>query len=70
MPDLQQIIEALECFTTNQHSCMKCPFNPHPGMEWIYGCIKGQNDIVEAAQKALNTYQEVMKRGKTASDGQ
>lgn len=64
MPEVQQIIDALGCFTTNQHQCLGCPFNPHPGLKWPYGCSKGQRDIVEAARKALRKYQEVTKNGK------
>jgi hypothetical protein len=33
-------------------------------MEWVYGCIKGQSDIVEAAREALRMYQEVTENGK------
>ncbi len=55
MPDIQQIIEALDCFTTKQHKCDGCPFNPHPGREWPYGCVRGQNEIVAAAQEALRS---------------
>ena len=59
MPGLQKIIDGLACLTTHQHPCRDCPWNPHPGMDWVYGCIKGQGDIVEAAQEALREYQEV-----------
>ena len=38
--ELQQIIEGLNCFKTNQHP-------------WPYGCIKGQIDVIEAAQEQL-----------------
>ena len=51
--ELQQIIEGLNCFKTNQHPCATCPWNPHPGMAWPYGCIKGQSDVIEAAQELL-----------------
>lgn len=51
--ELQQIIEGLNCFKTNQHPCAACPWNPHPGMAWPYGCIKGQIDVIEAAQEQL-----------------
>lgn len=64
MPTIQQVIDALGCFTINQHPCMTCPFNPHPGMKWVYGCIKGQSDIVDAAREALRKYQEVTGNGK------
>ena len=60
MPTIQQIIDGLNCFTTNQHKCIDCPFNPHPGMKWVYGCIKGQGDIVKAAQGILRKHREVM----------
>lgn len=69
MPDLQQIIDGLNCFTTHQHKCLECPFNPHPGLDWPYGCIKGQGDIVEAARKALRNYQEVTGHGEGADGG-
>jgi hypothetical protein len=32
-------------------------------MVWVYGCIKGQDDIVEAAREALRKYQEVTDHG-------
>ena len=64
MPGVQQIIEWLGCLTTHQHRCRGCPFNPYPGREWIYGCIKGQADIVEAARDALRKYQEASDDGK------
>jgi len=54
-----EIIEALGCFTTHQHSCAGCPFNPHPGRDWIYGCIKGQNDIVAEARSALREFEQM-----------
>lgn len=50
---LEEIIEGLNCFKTCQHKCLDCPFNPHPGMPWPYGCIKGQNDIATEAQERL-----------------
>lgn len=62
--ELQQIIEGLNCFKTNQHPCATCPWNPNPGMAWPYGCIKGQSDIIEAAQEQLRKrigYSEGMK---------
>lgn len=64
MPDIQQIVDALNCFTTFHHKCQGCPFNPHPGMMWPYGCIKGQGDIVKAAQDALRRLQEVTEHAK------
>lgn len=45
--NVQSIIEALECFQTNQHRCLKCDYNPHVGMPWPYGCIAGQQNIIE-----------------------
>ena len=62
MSEVQQIIDSLRCFTTHMHPCQDCPFNPRPGMVWVYGCIKGQHDIVEAAQKALKEFQEETER--------
>lgn len=50
---IREIIHGLDCFTTHQHDCLSCPANPHPGMGWPYGCIKGQRDIVEEAKKLL-----------------
>ena len=52
---LPEIIEGLDCFTTHQHKCLSCPANPHHGMSWPYGCIKGQADIVGEAKKLLET---------------
>lgn len=52
MPEIQQIVDGLNCFTTKQHKCIGCPF--HPGADksrdFPYGCIRGQNEIVRAAQ--------------------
>lgn len=59
MPTVKQIIDGLECFLTHQHECLGCLFNPCPGTKWVYGCIKGQNDIVKAAQETLRKYEEV-----------
>jgi len=53
MPEIQQIIEGLNCFKSHQHKCAECPWNPRPGMLYPYGCIKGQIDIAEAAQELL-----------------
>jgi len=50
---LRRIIDGLGCFTTRQHPCRECAFNPAPGMSWPYGCDKGQRDIVDAARRAL-----------------
>ena len=51
--ELEKIIEGLECLTTKQHKCAGCPFNPHPGMDWPYGCGRGQVVAVRAAQAWL-----------------
>jgi len=50
---LRRIIDGLGCFTTRQHPCQTCAFNPAPGMSWPYGCDRGQRDIVDAARRAL-----------------
>ena len=49
MPDPERVIAALPCLAAVLHDCLKCPYNPHPGMNWPYGCIKGQGDIVQDA---------------------
>jgi len=67
--ELQQIIEGLNCFKTNQHPCAACPWNPHPGMAWPYGCIKGQGDIIDAAREALRKYREVTDHGEGVDGG-
>lgn len=51
--ELEKIIEALECLTTKQHKCVGCPFNPHPGMDWPYGCGRGQAEVVREAKERL-----------------
>ena len=56
--EIQQIIEGLECLVTKQHRCGACPFNPHPGMDWPYGCGKGQGDVARAARKALERIED------------
>jgi len=63
MPTIKELIDALPCLTSYQHKCLGCAFNPHPGMEWVYGCRKGQNDMIAAAREALRRYQEMMERG-------
>lgn len=70
MPEIQQIVDGLNCFTTKQHKCIGCPF--HPGADksrdFPYGCIRGQNEIVRAAQEALgklNAKAPVFKTGET-----
>lgn len=50
---IDQIFKGLDCLTSKQHRCADCPFNPHPGMEWPYGCAKGQNDIVSEVKEAF-----------------
>lgn len=56
--EVRQIIEGLECLVTKQHKCEGCPFNPHPGMDWPYGCGKGQAVMVKAARKALERIED------------
>lgn len=53
MHSIQQILDGLKCFTNNQHHCLECPFNPHPGMLWPYGCNKGQSDIIDEAEALI-----------------
>lgn len=67
--DLQRLIDGLECFKTKNHPCRGCWFNPHPGMDWPYGCIRGQYDIVEAAQAALRSYLEATDHGEETDGG-
>lgn len=50
---LEEIIEALNCFKTRQPKCGDCKFNPAPGQNWPYGCIRGQGEIAEAVQTIL-----------------
>ena len=56
--EVRQIIEGLECLVTKQHKCEGCPFNPHPGMDWPYGCGRGQGDAVRAAKEALERMED------------
>ena len=68
MPEIQQIIDSLNCFTTRQHSCAGCPYNPSDDKEreHPYGCIRGQNEMIRAAQEArgkLNAKAPVFKTG-------
>ena len=53
MHTLDETIEGLNCFKTHRHKCLDCPFNPHPGMPWPYGCGKNQNNIATEAQEHL-----------------
>lgn len=50
---IPEIIEGLNCLTVKQHHCAGCPYNPKPGQEWAYGCIRGQGEIIAEAQEAL-----------------
>lgn len=58
MADVNEVIEWLGCLATNQHKCEGCPYNPHPGMGWIYGCMAGQGKIVDDARKLLKEQAE------------
>jgi hypothetical protein len=53
MRTTEEIVRGLECFRTKQKPCDGCPFNPLGGMEWPYGCGRGEAEIAEAAQEAL-----------------
>ena len=53
MADVNEVITWLGCLMTKQHKCAGCPYNPHPGMDWVYGCMAGQGKIVEDARKLL-----------------
>lgn len=53
MIDVNAVIDKLDCLTTNQHFCEECTYNPHPGMNWPYGCIAGQRKIVADAREIL-----------------
>lgn len=55
----EEISEGLGCLTTHKHPCDGCPFNPTPGRAWVYGCIKGQHDIVAEAQTLLRDYERM-----------
>lgn len=50
---IEDVVKSLECFTTYNKPCAKCKFNPDPGRNWPNGCVKGQMDVIEAAQKTL-----------------
>lgn len=60
MADVNEVIEWLGCLATNQHKCEGCPYNPHPGMGWIYGCMAGQGKIVDDARKLLKEQAELI----------
>ena len=57
MADVSDVIAALECFETKHKPCARCPFNPAPGMQWAYGCQRGERDIAEAARELLRDYE-------------
>ena len=59
MHSTEEIVKGLGCLTTKQHHCEGCPFNPHPGREWVYGCMKGQADIVAEAREILREYEHM-----------
>ena len=49
MRSVDEVIGGLGCLAAVQHDCIGCPYNPHSGMQWPYGCIKGHRDIVDDA---------------------
>ena len=53
MHSTSEILKGLDCLADVQHKCQECPFNPHPGMDWPYGCIKGQSEIVREAKETI-----------------
>ena len=53
MADVNEIVKWLGCLSTNQHKCAGCPYNPHPGMDWVYGCMAGQGRLVDDAKTTL-----------------
>lgn len=56
----ENIEEWLSCLVSNQHTkCPSCPFNPVPGVLWIYGCGKGQEDLVKAVRERLDIIKDV-----------
>lgn len=60
MADVNEVIAWLGCLMTKQHKCAGCPYNPHPGMDWVYGCMAGQGKIVEDARKLLTHQAETV----------
>ena len=62
----REIIEGLACLGGGKKKCKECPWNPAPGIAWQYGCIKGQNEIAEAATKVLEEYETQMTAAGTA----
>ena len=63
MRSVDEVVGGLGCLTAIQHECIGCPYNPHPGMKWLYGCIKGQNDIVQDAIRLIIEREPQRKRG-------
>lgn len=57
--NVQAVIDALACFKTNQHECLKCSYNPHAGMPWPYGCIAGQRNIIDDVIALLKAQEPV-----------
>lgn len=57
MPDYKTTIEGLrrllDDLTAHKCDCDACPYNPHIGLKWPYGCIAGQARIIEDAIKLL-----------------
>ena len=52
---IKVLIKSLDCLTTKVHHCEGCIFNPHKGMEWPYGCDRGQIEMVRLVQTMLRT---------------
>lgn len=64
---VEEIIEALNCFKTRQPKCGDCKFNPVSGHNWPYGCIRGQGEIADEAQKILRGVADGIQDAQTES---
>lgn len=51
----------LTCFTSygDLELCKDCPYNPHPGKIWEFGCAHGQDRMTEDAIKFLKEQEAV-----------
>lgn len=63
MCEINEVVDGLHCLVSVHHNCIGCKYNPHPGLKWPYGCIKGQNDIVEDAIRLIKDHEPQRKHG-------
>lgn len=51
--------------------CIECPYNPNPGKIWKYGCVHGQDKMIDDAIKLLKEQEAkwIYGEDETGADG-